>query len=105
MLARRFGLSVGELQAANAHLLRDDGVLRPNDQLWVPFGIPIQIGGAGEYYEVRSGDTWAQIATDFGLPLRLLQTVNPEIVRPFFLLRPGDEVFIPQVERLAGVLQ
>jgi penicillin-binding protein 1C len=105
MLARRFGLSVGELQAANAHLLRDDGVLRLNDRLWVPFGIPIQIGGDGEYYEVRSGDTWTQIATEFGLPLRLLQTVNPEIVRPFFLLRPGDEVFIPQVERLAGVLQ
>jgi penicillin-binding protein 1C len=105
ILARRFGLSVGELQAANAHLLRDEGVLRPNDRLWVPFGIPIQIGGAGEYYEVQSGDTWARIATEFGIPLRLLQTVNPGIVRPFFLLRPGDEVFIPQVEHLAGILR
>lgn len=105
LLARRFGLTVGELQAANPHVMRNEGILRPNDRLLVPSGIAIEVGGEGEYYTVQPGDSWARIATEFGLPLRLLQTVNAEIVRPAFLLRPGDRMFIPHTEQIASLLQ
>lgn len=105
LLARRFGLTVGELQAANPHVMRDEGVLRPNDRLLVPSGIAIEVGGEGEYYTVQQGDSWARIAAEFSLPLRLLQTVNADIVRPAFLLRPGDLMFIPHTEQIASILQ
>jgi penicillin-binding protein 1C len=105
MLARRFNLTVGELQAANPHVMRGDGVLRPGDRLLTPNGIPVEVGGLGEFYTVQSGDTWGQIAQRFGLPLRFLQTINPQVVRPFFLLKPGDQIFVPRDEQLEGVLQ
>lgn len=100
LLAKRFNLSVGELQAANPHIISRGGTLRPGDRLLVPNGIPISVNRGGERYTVQEGDTWGQIAARFGLPLRLLQTVNPDIVRPYFTLQPGDEVFIPNTSVL-----
>jgi len=40
-----------------------------------------------------------KIATEFGMPLKLLQVINPDMIRSASILRPGDELFIP-----AGVL-
>ncbi len=105
LIARRFNLTVGELQAANPHAMREEGVLRTGDRLLVPTGLPIVLGEQGEFYTVQAGDSWAQIAARFGLPLRLLQTVNEGSVRPAFILRPGDELFIPRSEQIAALLQ
>lgn len=104
LLARRFNLTVGELQSANPHVMREEGVLRTGDRLLVPNGLPIVLGEQGEFYTVQAGDSWAQIAAQFGLPLRLLQTVNQDRIRPSFILRPGDEIFIPQSEQIAALL-
>ena len=104
MLARRFNLTVGELQAANPHVLREEGMLRTGDRLLVPTGVAIQVGSAAEYYTVQAGDTWADIARRFGLPLRLLQTVNPTAMRPYFLLKPGDQLFVPTPQQVEGLL-
>lgn len=105
LLARRFNLTVGELQSVNPHVLRNGEVLRSGDRLLVPNGVAIQVGNLGDYYTVQPGDTWAQIAREVGLPLRLLQTVNAEVVRPFFILRPGDQIFVPSAQQLSEILQ
>ncbi len=94
-LASRFSLTTGELQAANPHLMRSDGVLHPGDRLLVPTGIHMEIEQHGNFYTVRDGDSWLKIANEFDLPLTLLQLINPDMVRPGYILQPGDELFIP----------
>src|SRR5690606_9962104 len=39
MLAQRFNLTVGELQAVNPHVIREEGILRTGDRLLVPNGV------------------------------------------------------------------
>jgi LysM repeat protein len=103
-VARRFNLTVGELQSANPHIFRRDGVLRPGDRLLAPNGIPIEVSERNTFHTVQAGDTWGSIAQQYSIPLRFLQTVNPDVVRPYFLLSPGDQIFIPTSEQLARVL-
>jgi penicillin-binding protein 1C len=105
LLAQRFNLSVGALQAANPQVILRGGTLRPADRLLVPNAIAIDLRRQAEPYTVQAGDTWSQIARRFNVPLRLLQAVNPALVRPAFLLQPGDALLIPQLERLEGVVQ
>jgi penicillin-binding protein 1C len=94
-LASRFSLTTTELQSANPHLMRDGGVIHPGDQLLVPAGTKVEIGNQGSFYVVRDGDSWLKIANEFELPLRLLQLINPDMMRPNFILKPGDELFVP----------
>ena len=94
-LASRFSLTLSELQNANPHIMRDGGILQPGDRLLVPTGTRIEIGTQGRFYKVQAGDSWLKIANDYALPLKLLQTINPELMRPNAILKPGDEIFIP----------
>lgn len=94
-LSSRYSLTLAELQAANPHAVREGGVLLPGDRLLVPAGINVEIGDRGRFYTVQDGDSWMKIATDFAMPLQLLQVINPDIMRPGFILKPGDELFIP----------
>jgi hypothetical protein len=55
----------------------------------------VEIGDRGRFYTVQDGDSWMKIATEVELPLQLLQIINPDIMRPGFILKPGDELFIP----------
>jgi LysM repeat protein len=101
LLAQRFNLTVAELQAANPHIVGRRGVLHPGDRLLVPTGLPIMVSEPRTLYTVQVGDTWDQIASQFGLPLRLLQAVNPDRVRPYYILQPGDVLLIPNADTLA----
>jgi len=94
-LASRYSLTLAELQAANPHAMREGGVLLVGDRLLVPGGINVEVGDRGRFYTVQDGDSWMKIATEFELPLQLLQIINPDIMRPGFILKPGDELFIP----------
>jgi len=98
-LASRYSITLAELQSANPHAMRDGGVLLVGDRLLVPSGINIEVGDKGRFYTVQDGDSWMKIATEFGMPLQLLQVINPDMIRSASILRPGDELFIP-----AGVL-
>lgn len=94
-LASRYSVTLAELQAANPHVMRDGGVLLVGDRLLVPSGINVEVGDRGRFYTVRNGDSWMKIATEFAMPIQLLQVINPDVMRPGFILKPGDELFIP----------
>jgi len=99
-LGDRFGLSVAELQGINPQMVRAQGILQVGDKLLIPAGVALEIGdGSGEEYTVQGGDTWMGVAEAFNVPLRLLQSVNPALVRPAFVLQPGDKLFIPQLNQ------
>lgn len=99
-IANQFGVPYGTLQAANQGFVRDGAVLLPGDTLLVPTGSTFTIGVNGRSYQVNSGDTWASIANSFGIPLKILLAVNPEITRPYLILRPGDNVWIPDKDEV-----
>lgn len=94
-LASRYSVTLAELQAANPHAVREGGVLLVGDRLLVPAGIQVKVGDRGRFYTVQDGDSWMKIATEFEMPLQLLQVINPDMMRPGFILKPGDELFIP----------
>jgi LysM repeat protein len=50
-----------------------------------------------QVYVVESGDTMSRIAARFGVPLTLLVEANAENIPNPDLLKPGDQVFIPNV--------
>ena len=94
-VAERFGVSVRDLQTVNGHLVRGYGVLVAGDRMIVPQGVEVEIGSNGDWYTVGAGDTWSAIAKNHDLSLGLLQAVNPEMLRPYLILRVGDELYIP----------
>jgi len=94
-LSSRYSVTMAELQSANPHAVRTEGMLLPGDRLMVPAGIDVEIGDRGRFYTVQDGDSWMKIATEYAMPLQLLQIINPDMMRPNFILKPGDELFIP----------
>ena len=94
-VAEKFGIETWVLQMANAHAMRNSGYLQPGDRLLAPAGIIIEVNDNVQRYTVQSGDTWAQISQSFGVSLSLLAAANPALMRPGFLLKPGDEIVIP----------
>jgi len=94
-LARQVGLTVGELQTANLHVLRQSGYLLVGDRLLLPRAIVIDQRYETIAHTVAEGESWTSIALLYNLPLRLLLTTNPEVVRPFYILRPGDRLLVP----------
>ena len=59
----------------------------------------------GQQYLVREGDTWGSVATNNGIPLKILLAVNPDINRPYLILKPGDEMWIPDKAEVDHALQ
>ena len=94
-LARQVGLTVGELQTANLHVLRQSGYLLVGDRLLFPRALVIDETQETIAHTVAEGESWTSIAVLYNLPLRLLLTTNPEMVRPFYILRPGDRLSVP----------
>lgn len=94
-LARQMGLTVGELQTANLHVLRQNGYLLVGDRLLLPKAIVIDQTQESVVHTVAEGESWTSIADLYDLPLRLLLTTNPEVVRAFYILRPGDRLLVP----------
>lgn len=94
-LARSFGLPVADLRAANPQAIRESGYLLQGERLLLPRGITIQRHRESLFHEVQPGESWAYIAETYNIPLRLLLTANPDEVRAFYVLRPGDVLHIP----------
>ncbi|MBV7336811.1 transglycosylase domain-containing protein [Chloroflexi bacterium TSY] len=97
-IAKSIGLNARELQGANAHIMRRGGTLHPGQRLLVPEGHVVRVAKSGPAYVVQSGDTWNSISNNFEISLGLLLATNPDVVRPGYLLRPGDKLLIPDLD-------
>ena len=103
-IASRFGLTGGTLQAVNAGQSSGE-YLVAGQALLVPTGSTFLVGVNGQQYLVREGDTWGSVATNNGIPLKILLAVNPDINRPYLILKPGDEMWIPDKAEVDQALQ
>ena len=91
-LARAHDLAESVLRDANPHVR---GAL-PGERLLLPRGIPIRFHVESTLHEVQTGDSWINIAARYDIPVRLLRAANPDAVRPYNLLRPGDLLHVPE---------
>jgi tyrosinase len=76
-IAKRFGVSLAALEAANPQISDPDSIF-PGQVVGVPGGSP----GPGWSYVVQSGDTLSAIAKRFGVSLAALKAANPQIANP-----------------------
>ena len=92
-LARRTGIPIADLQAANPdHMHPPFYWLYVGHQLWIPRG-PAR---CDYWYTVQRGDSWSKVARRTGVPVRALQAANPDKVRPpRYWLYAGDMLWIP----------
>lgn len=91
-LARAHGLPESILRGANPHVR---GALN-GERLLLPRGIPIRLHEESMLHEVQAGDSWVNIAAKYDIPISLLRAANPEAVRAYSILRPGDLLHIPE---------
>ena len=91
VVARRVGLTVEELRAANPQAVRPSGWLIVGEKLTIPTA-PV---AEEQFYDVRAGDGWTIIADRFDIPTSLLQAANARYVRPDLVLYVGDRLLIP----------
>lgn len=99
MIARRFGITVSELLAANPQIT-DPNNLMVGQVICVPSQPTCPPGSTT--YVVRSGDTMFSIAQRFGIPLDVLIRANPHILDPS-RLSPGDVLCIPPRQTGGGM--
>lgn len=98
-IAKRFGLPLATLIAANPHIL-DPNVLNIGDLIYVPTGAPMGVMPYAEYagptwkYTVRKGDSMWKIAQRLGVPFANLLAANPQLMNPN-LIMPGQLINIP----------
>ena len=91
-LARSHDLPEVVLRGANLHV---NGAL-VGERLILPRGIPIRYHIDSTLHEVQAGDSWVNIAARYDIPVRLLQAANPDALRAYSILRPGDQLHVPE---------
>lgn len=93
-IARRFGLGLQQLIAANPQVI-DPNVLLAGQRICVPAPTPTPPPPTCPVlYIVVAGDTMAAIARRFGVSLQALINANPQIADPN-VIQPGQRVCIP----------
>jgi LysM repeat protein len=94
MVAARTGVSVANLQAANP-----EAAARENE--WLLVGeilyIPAELADSPKIHKVQAGESWNSIAAEYNVSISLLRAVNPQAIRPSYILFRGDELIIPPV--------
>ncbi|HHW89174.1 MAG TPA: LysM peptidoglycan-binding domain-containing protein [Chloroflexi bacterium] len=116
-VARKTGLSIRELQAANPGSVRASGWLIVGEELVIPNAAPAatattapvrtpvataapaatstQQPTGAQQYTVQPGESWNSIAAKFGVDAEALRAANPQAVRPGLVLFRGDVLTIP----------
>ncbi len=95
MIGRRVNLPYPTLQAVNPQALRQSGILRIGDRLLVPSRTVFEYRDIGLRHLVVEGNSWGGIANTYDIPLQILQQANPQLVRPYNILRLDDELVVP----------
>lgn len=91
LIARRFGVTLDALRAANPQI-KDPNRISPGQVIIIPRG-EAPPGGPGTYI-VQPGDTFFKIAQRFGISLEELKRLNPQIPDPS-RLQPGQVINVP----------
>lgn len=86
-IARRFGITLAELLAANPQIDNPDLVF-PGQRIIIPVPAPPEV------YVVRPGDTLFLIARRFNTTVETLLRLNPQIADPA-LIFPGQMIRVP----------
>ena len=117
-VARKTGLSIRELQAANPGSVRASGWLILGEELVIPGAAPAVTAAtptapartpptalpaatstpaptAPQQYTVQPGESWNSISAKFGVDAEALRAANPQAVRPGLVLFRGDVLTIP----------
>ncbi len=90
-VARKTGVDVDTLQAANPDAMRSTGWLLSGEKLTVP-----AVGDAeSQTHVVGAGESWSSIAEMYGVSVNLLFAANPDAVRPGLVLYRGETLVIP----------
>ncbi len=92
-LSARTGIPVDVLQAHNPQAIHPHLWLWRGERIWIP--VVREDHRAGYWYVVRKGDTWLGIALRTGVPVQVLQRLNPHAVHPHNWMWIGDRIFIP----------
>ncbi|CEP67645.1 Spore coat assembly protein SafA [Moorella glycerini] len=92
LIARRFGITLDELIAANPQV-KDPNLIYPGQVLCIPKKMPVPCPG-GFYYTVQPGDSMYSIAQKFNVSLDALIAANPQVQDPN-LIYPGQVLCIP----------
>lgn len=95
-IARRFGITLAELLAANPQITNPDLVF-PGQRIMIPVPAPPEV------YVVRPGDTLFAIARRFGVTLEQLLAANPQITDPDRIF-PGERINIPAAAPSPGTM-
>lgn len=91
LVARRVGLTVGQLQEANPDSIRPNGWLIVGERLFIPNSPRWK----DRFYIVQRGDGWILVAAKFDMSVTELQEANPKQLRPDNALIVGERLLIP----------
>lgn len=89
-IARRYGVSVGSVIAANRGL--DPERLLPGTRVLVPHPYPLAVAEVRRH-RVQPGDTLWRIAWRYGVPLEVLILANQ--LFPPYTIYPGRTILVP----------
>lgn len=92
-IARRFGISLSALIAANPQI-PNPNLIFPGQQICVPVKPVPPKCPEGFLYTVRRSDTLFRIAQRFGISLQALIRANPQIANPDVIF-PGQVICVP----------
>ncbi len=92
-IARRFGVTLGALLAANPQIT-DPNRISPGQQINIPTGDGNIPPTGGNTHVVQPGDTLSQIAALYGTTVAQLLALNPDITDPD-LIFPGQVIQLP----------
>ncbi len=100
-IANLVKLSVADLQSANPQAVRANG--------WVTIGekifIPTAPGAEMVTHVVQYAESWGSISLQYGVKVRLLQGVNPKLMRSNQVIYREEKVLVPPPADMAGLTQ
>lgn len=104
VIARREGISIANLKAANPQAVRARDLLYAGETICIPSATqaatPVATGVAqsgGYWYQVKAGDTWNKISRATGVSVRELWAANPTLLNRRQWLYIGQRVWIPDL--------
>jgi len=98
LISQKLGVSIGALESANPQVPGPSFILHPGQVLVVPSGgsAPnLSTPPATTSYTAVSGDSLWLISQKLGVSIDALESANPQVPGPSFILHPGQVLNVP----------